>query len=294
MPELPEVETIRRGLSSFVIGKVITSIDYNWPKSFPNRKDQVDKFLIGSKIAAVKRRAKVLIINLSSGYSLLIHLKMTGQLVYRSDGFNFGAGHPSDSLVGLLPDSSTRVVFKFNDGSTLFFNDQRKFGWIKLLNQKELDEVLSAYGPEPLEKSFNKKALKSRLAKRPNTAIKTALLDQKVIAGIGNIYADESLWEAKIHPLTIVKSLSDQKISLLTQAIKNVLNLSIEHGGSTDRNYVDARGNKGSYLKSANVFRKEGQFCLRCGHEIKKIRVAGRGSHYCPYCQRLKTAKISK
>lgn len=200
MPELPEVETIRRGLGDLVVGKVITSIDYNWPKSFPNKKGQVDKHLVGSEIVGVKRRAKVLIINLSSGHSLLIHLKMTGQLVYRSDGFNFGAGHPSDSLVGLLPDSSTRVVFKFNDGSTLFFNDQRKFGWVKLINQKELDEALSAYGPEPLEKSFNKKVLKSRLLKRPNTAIKVALLDQKVIAGIGNIYADESLWKLKYTP----------------------------------------------------------------------------------------------
>jgi formamidopyrimidine-DNA glycosylase len=257
--------------------------------------DQVDKFVIGSEFLDVKRRAKVLIIDLSSGYRLLVHLKMTGQLVYKSNGISFGAGHPSDSLVGSLPDSSTRVVFKFNDGSKLFFNDQRKFGWVKLINQKDLADILSVYGPEPLEESFNKKVLKTALSKRPNAAIKTALLDQTVIAGIGNIYADESLWKAKIHPLTIVNVLSDQKIGLLAQAIKDILSLSIEHGGSTDRNYVDAKGQKGSYLKFANVFRKQGQSCPRCGHEIKKIRVAGRGTHYCPNCQRPKEpAKITK
>jgi formamidopyrimidine-DNA glycosylase len=287
MPELPEVEIVRRGLSNLVVGKVIKSVDFDWPKSFPNKMDQVDEFVIGSMVMDVKRRAKVLIIDLSSGYSLLIHLKMTGQLVYRSNSLSFGAGHPTDSLVGSLPDSSTRVVFKFDDDSTLFFNDQRKFGWVKLINQKDLGGILSIYGPEPLEKPFNKEVLKAALSKRPNTAIKAALLDQKVIAGIGNIYADECLWEAKIHPLTAARLLSDQKIGLLAQVIKDVLSLAIKHGGSTDRNYVDALGQKGSYLKFANVFRKQGQSCPRCGHEIKKIRVAGRGTHYCPYCQRL-------
>lgn len=289
MPELPEVETVKNGLRRFILGKTIKSVSYDWPKSFPNDKSSTDNFLVSSKIISIDRRGKVIIMNLDSDYSLVIHLKMTGQLVYKDGKQRFGAGHPNKSLVGKLPDKSTRVVIEFIDGSTLYFNDQRKFGWVRLMPTLEVPNIdfFKKIGPEPLEDSFTDKVFFERLARRPNSTIKAALLDQTVLAGVGNIYADESLWGAKIHPATRVNKISKQKAKLLHQAIKDVLKLSIEKGGSTDRNYVDAEGKKGSYLKFANVFRKEGLPCPRDGTTIIKIKVAGRGTHICPKEQRL-------
>lgn len=289
MPELPEVETVRSGLARLLPGLVIASVDFDWPKSFPNAASDVSAFLVGASVALVKRRAKVLLVELSSKYSLVIHLKMTGQLVFRGEQ-NFGAGHPNDSLVGRLPDKSTRVIFEFTNGAKLFFNDQRKFGWVKLMPTAEVVNLdfFKKVGPEPLAADFTWQNLRDRLTKRPNTSIKAAILDQTVIAGIGNIYADESLWAARIYPATLVKNLSASKIKLLHAAIREVLELSIASGGSTDRNYVDAEGNKGSYLKFAKVFRRQGQPCPRHPDTlIRKIRVAGRGTHICPKCQRL-------
>lgn len=291
MPELPEVETVKIGLSRFVVNKTVKLIEYDWSKSFPNDKESTDHFLLRSKILSVNRRGKVIIINLDSHFSLLIHLKMTGQLVYKDDRKRFGAGHPNDSLIGRLPDKSTRVVITFKDNSKLFFNDQRKFGWVKLIPTVDIlnTDFFKNLGPEPLEETFTWKTLKKRLEKRSNSSIKAALLDQTVVAGIGNIYADESLWGAKIHPASLVNKISTQKIKLLYKTIRSVLSLSIKFGGSTDKNYVDVLGNKGSYLKFANVFRRDGQSCPRCGTTIIKLRVAGRGTHICPKEQRLAT-----
>ncbi|CAN5611901.1 hypothetical protein BH23PAT1_BH23PAT1_0550 [soil metagenome] len=371
MPELPEVETIRIGLSRLLPGKVITSVWRDWEKSFPNAEADVNEFLIGARVTGVRRRAKVLIIDLGSAYSLVIHLKMTGQLVYiskpelsvvsnslsvktengkkvtdnnlSSEDERFAAGHPSDSLISKLPDKSTRVIFdleelgdrlsrvdgvqgkgeqrtevytKYGDGAALpvtsqhaksisrfpgtarkqanavrrpklFFNDQRKFGWIRLLPTPEVENIdfFKRVGPEPLSSEFTQAEFRSRLRRRANTNIKAALLDQTVIAGIGNIYADESLWEARIRPSLLVKNISDSKLNKLFTAIRKVLILSIEMGGSTDRNYVNAEGQKGSYLSFAKVFRRNGFPCQRCGTVIIKTRVAGRGTHICPKCQ---------
>ncbi len=289
MPELPEVETIRIGLNVLLPGRKIAAVEHDWDRSFPNARTDVEQFLEGAKVAEIKRRAKVLLIELDSKYSLLVHLKMTGQLVYISSKTRFGAGHPSDSLVGSLPDKSTRVTIIFTDGSKLFFNDQRKFGWMRLMPSAEIPSIdfFMKVGPEPLAADFTWQDLKQRLKRRPNASIKAALLDQTVIAGIGNIYADESLWGAKIHPAMFVRSLSDAKIKRLHKSIRDVLQLSIDKGGSSDRNYVDAEGKKGSYLNFASVFRREGQSCPRCGTVIVKTRVAGRGTHTCPNCQAL-------
>lgn len=288
MPELPEVETVKRGLAPLLVGKKILAIDYDWPKSFPNAPSDVEQFLIGSSVVAVKRRAKVLLISLSSKYSLIIHLRMTGQLVYRSnDNKNdFGAGHPNDSLVGDLPDKSTRVIIGFKEG-TLFFNDQRKFGYIRLVPTIEIPliDFFKKVGPEPLSATFTKAQFRQRLNRRANTAVKAALLDQSVIAGIGNIYADESLWGARIHPSTLVKNVSTLKMNVLFDEIRHVLTLAIEKGGSTDKNYVNHEGKRGNYLTFARVFRKERQPCPRCGTIIEKLRVAGRGTHICLKCQ---------
>jgi formamidopyrimidine-DNA glycosylase len=287
MPELPEVETIVRGLAGLLTGRIVVKVDFDWPKSFPNAEGDVEQFLIGAEVIKVSRRAKILLIELSSKYSLIIHLKMTGQLVFRSQDQDFGAGHPNKSLVGSLPDKSTRVILNFNDGSKLFFNDQRKFGWMRLMPTAEVVNLdfFRKVGPEPLAEDFNWKQFQERLLRRKNTNIKATLLDQTVIAGVGNIYADESLWGAKINPTTIVKNLSDDQIEDLYEELVFVLTLSIEKGGSTDKNYVDAEGKKGSYLSFARVFRRQGEPCSRCGHTIEKIRVAGRGTHICPFCQ---------
>ena len=288
MPELPEVETICVGLNRLLPGQAISDVSSDWAKSFPNSPSDIKRFLIGSKVLNVKRRAKVLLIELDSKYSLVIHLKMTGQLVYRGKSERFGAGHPSGSLVGELPDKSTRVTLSLDRGAKLFFNDQRKFGWMRLIPTNEVLNIdfMKKLGPEPLAASFNVKAFDERLKTRPNTSVKAALLDQSVIAGVGNIYADESLWGAKIHPNTQVKDLSAQKLSKLFAELQFVLKLSIKKGGSTDKNYVDAEGKRGSYLTFARVFRCEGQPCPRCGTVIIKTRVAGRGTHLCPNCQK--------
>ncbi len=301
MPELPEVETVRIGLNRLLPGKRVVGVWHDWPKSFPNALEDVENFLIGARMTEVKRRGKVLIIGLDTEYSLVIHLKMTGQLVYvgKADKLKapssklqaeerFGAGHPSSSLVASLPVKSTRVILDLGD-SKLFFNDQRKFGWMRLLPTVEVPNIdfFKKIGPEPLGADFTQKGFRERLAKRPNTNIKAALLDQTVVAGIGNIYADESLWGAKIHPATRAKDISSQKMNILFDEMRKVLELAIEKGGSTDRNYVDAEGKRGSYLSFAKVFRREKQPCPRCGTTIEKIRVAGRGTHICPHCQKV-------
>jgi formamidopyrimidine-DNA glycosylase len=290
MPELPEVETVRAGLSQLLPKHKITDVNYDWEKGFPNAKSDVKAFLIGSKIVDVKRRAKVLLIELDSNYSLVIHLKMTGQLVYVKDDSTarFGAGHPTESLVRQLPDKSTRVILHL-DGAKLFFNDQRKFGWMRLIPTPEVGNLdfFKKVGPEPLSDDFKAKDFIKCLRKRNKTSIKAALLDQTVIAGVGNIYADESLWGAKIHPATKVSEISDNKLQKLFEELQFVLRLAIEKGGSTDRNYINAEGKKGSYLSFARVFRQEDKPCPRCGTTIEKTRVAGRGTHFCPHCQKL-------
>jgi|TARA_B100001245_G_scaffold226960_1_gene202902 formamidopyrimidine-DNA glycosylase len=290
MPELPEVETVRRGLHELIIGRIIKAVSADTAKSFPNADTDVRAFLVGATVTEVRRRAKVLLVELSTSYTLVIHLKMTGQLVFRGADVAFGAGHPNDSLIGLLPDRSTRVTFTFADGSHLYFNDQRKFGWVKLLPTLEVPNIdfMRRVGPEPLEADFTAKQFTERFTRKARSPIKAALLDQTVIAGVGNIYADESLWGAKIHPLTKVADLSTAKLTTLYKELRAVMNVAIEKGGSTDRNYVNAEGKKGSYIDFARVFRREGQPCPRCGTEIVKTRAAGRGTHTCPRCQVLK------
>ncbi|MDZ7744399.1 MAG: DNA-formamidopyrimidine glycosylase family protein [Candidatus Saccharibacteria bacterium] len=348
MPELPEVETVRRGLSELIVGKRVAAVWHDWAKSFPNAESDVEQFLIGACVTAVKRRAKVLLIELDSQYSLVCHLKMTGQMVYvkrqassvKRQEERFGAGHPNSSLVDRLPDKSTRVILCLQGrddalesnvrklrsteevvhdvrrlstgavdtavgqehwqdfwlgqkaqqcGAHLFFNDQRKFGWVKLIPTIEVPNIdfMKKVGPEPLETSFTADQFIERLQRRKNTNIKAAILDQTVLAGVGNIYADESLWGAKINPKTLVKNVPAAKLNTLFQELRYVLELAIEKGGSTDKDYVSAEGKRGSYLSFARVFRREGQQCPRHpGIFIQKIRVAGRGTHICTKCQK--------
>ncbi len=227
-------------------------------------------------------------IDLSTHYTLVVHLKMTGQLVYRGET-SFGAGHPTDSLIGVLPDRSTRVTLEFTDASKLFFNDQRKFGWMRLIPTDEIFQLpfMQKVGPEPLLADFTAEQFAARFARRAKTSLKAALLDQTVVAGVGNIYADESLWGAKLHPQRLVGGLTTAEFEALYIALRLVMNLAITKGGSTDKNYVNAEGKRGSYMDFARVFRREGLECPRCGNEVIKLRVAGRGTHICPHCQRL-------
>lgn len=287
MPELPEVETVKRGLAKLIISKKVKSVTSDNPKSFPNPPHDVSQFLVGASITAVRRRAKVLLIDLSTKYTLVIHLKMTGQLVFVGDE-RFGAGHPNDSLVNGLPDKSTRVVFEFSDGSHLFFNDQRKFGWVKLIPSEEVANLpfMQKVGPEPLEDNFTAELFYTRLQRRKNTTIKAAILDQTVLAGVGNIYADEGLWGACIHPSTRVKDVPRAAIDNLWRELREVMSLAIEKGGSSNHTYINAEGKKGSYMDFARVFRRDGEMCLRHPDvEIIKLKVAGRGTHICPVCQ---------
>ena len=288
MPELPEVETVRRGLESLIIGKVIRQTIHDTPKSFPNSPADVEAFMHRASIIAVRRRAKVLLIDLSTDYTLVIHLKMTGQLVYVGET-RFGAGHPNDSLVNQLPDKSTRVTIMFDDNSQLFFNDQRKFGWMKLIPTVEVPNIdfMKKVGPEPLEADFTMKQFAERFTRRANTSIKAALLDQSVVAGIGNIYADESLWGAKIHPKRLVKTITKAEFDTLYTELRMVMNLAIEKGGSSNHTYVNAEGKRGSYMDFARVFRREGLECPRCHATLIKFKAAGRGTHICPHCQLL-------
>lgn len=287
MPELPEVETVRRGLRKYVLERTIASVSHDWPKGFPNAPSDIEQFMKNARFTSIHRRGKVLIFELSSGYDLIVHLKMTGQLVYVGSRERFGAGHPNDSLVGGLPDASTRVQIKFDDGGLLFFNDQRKFGWMKLLprGQYEVLDFFTQLGPEPLAADCTPEVFAQRFARVRTRNIKAALLDQSIIAGVGNIYADESLWAARIHPMTPVASLTHQQLMTLLFELQKILRLAIKKGGSTDKNYVNAEGKRGSYLDFAAVFRREGQPCPTCGTTIQKLRVAGRGTHVCPQCQ---------
>ena len=287
MPELPEVETVRRGLHRLIIGRTISKVTHDIGKSFPNSEADVLQFVVGANVTDVRRRAKVLLVDLSTEYTLVIHLKMTGQLVFVG-AERFGAGHPTDSLVGELPDRSTRVTIDFKDGTRLYFNDQRKFGWVKLYPTVEVPNInfMQKVGPEPLEDHFTAQTLYDRLQRRKNTTIKAAILDQTVLAGVGNIYADEGLWGACIHPATRVKDVSRDQVNDLWREIREVMTLAIEKGGSSNHTYINAEGKKGSYMDFARAFRREGLGCPRHPETmIEKIKVAGRGTHICPICQ---------
>ncbi len=288
MPELPEVETIRRGLAGELTGSIFSGVEIINESSMPESSSLGTELLLDQEIVGLRRRGKVLIIDVGKNYSLLIHLKMTGQLILeRPDGGREGGGHPTKAMVSALPDKSTRVVFDFSDGKRLFFNDQRKFGWIKLKDRGEVeqDSLLMRMGEEPLEAGFIEEVLRKKLRGR-KAPIKALLLDQTTVAGLGNIYVDESLHLAKIHPETKAIDLNDEQIAKLHSSIVNIIRTAVRLEGTTLRNYLNHRGEKGGYFEHARVFDRTGLPCPECGEEIEKIRVAGRGTHICVNCQR--------
>lgn len=277
MPELPEVETIRRGLSQFIVKKRLEKTTILCEKSFIGKPTE-------GTVKAIRRFGKALVIDLDNGKSLIIHLRMTGQLIY--DGKErYAAGHPSDNFTDNLPNKQTRVILHFNSGP-LFFNDQRKFGFVKVVPTLEVeqDAFIKKLAPEPWNMTATD--FYERLQKHKNSLIKATILDQTIICGLGNIYADEALFAAKIHPERRSGTLNLKETELLLKSACEVMDKSIASGGSTMATYVKADGTKGDYLeKFAQVFHREGKACPCCGAEIIKIRVAGRGTHICPHCQ---------
>ncbi len=283
MPELPEVETIKLVLQRKIIGLTIKKIQILSAKSFIGNPNLAE----GHKVLKIERFAKILGIELDSGQArmtLLIHLKMTGQLIYE-DNSRFVGGHPTEDMMGKMPNSHTRVIFSFSDGSHLYFNDQRRFGWVKVTQGVILNEVKDL-GPEPLEKDFTWQILKNNLLKHKSMPVKVALMDQSVVSGVGNIYSNEACFNAKIDPRTKVSNLSDLQFKSLYQGVQKALKEGIAHGGSTRAHFRDPEGHKGYFLDYAFVYGLDKHPCKVCGTEIKKVSLGGRGTYYCPQCQK--------
>jgi formamidopyrimidine-DNA glycosylase len=273
MPELPEVETIRRDLLPVLTGRVFT---HAWVSPDAPRLVQAPspadftRLLTGRRIEDISRRGKFLAFHLSGGLYLVVHLRMTGALLHRA----------SDAP----PDRYVRAVLSLDDGSALRFSDLRKFGALWLV--PDLSTVLGRLGPEPLESGLTPSLLRELTARR-RAPIKSVLLDQRALAGLGNIYADEALFAAGLHPQRPAASLSDAEVERLHEAIGRVLTAALADRGASFSDYVDASGHEGRHQFRVQVFRRTGQPCYVCGREIARVKVAGRSSHFCPQCQPL-------
>lgn len=280
MPELPEVETIRRQLDHDLTGYTIIKVKTDWEKSFRPSFEMVKKAVVGKKINSVGRQAKLIIFNLSDDHKLLFHLKLTGRMLVRK---------PEDPA-----DEYTRSVFTLErqgfarrglaNTLELRFSDSRKFGYVKLVNdQKEMEVLLKGYGPEP----FKDLKLKNftEILKSSSRPIKTILLDQAKISGIGNIYANDALWLSKINPKTPAKKLNSKQVMSLYKSVLIVLKRGLKYGGASDQWYVQAHGEKGKYQEHFLVYGQKEKKCQRCGAIINRIRMGGRGTFICPKCQ---------
>lgn len=274
MPELPEVETVRRGLEKLILGKKISNIDIRYPKMIKTDLDEFQKEMPGQVIQTMGRRGKYLLFYLSDKV-LISHLRMEGKYFYYPDQ---------------VPERKhAHILIHFEDGATLVYEDVRKFGTMELLAPKLLEAyfVTKKLGPEPTEQDFDLARLKLAL-KKSKKPIKSHLLDQTLVAGLGNIYVDEVLWRAKIHPFRSSNSLSSQEARKVHDETIKVLGQAVEKGGSTIRTYTNAFGEDGTMQEFHQVYDKAGQACSRCGAIIEKIQLGGRGTHFCPKCQRRK------
>lgn len=290
MPELPEVETLRRELSKTLIGLKIKNCQVFWPKVIrPLSLAKFTEQIKNKKIVEVRRRAKMLFLNLEENRALAIHLKMTGQLIFKYPRTNLRqivGGHPDNQIAEKQPSKYTRLIFEFTDKSKLYFNDLRKFGWIKLVTDKEMSTLTEGVGPEPLSPVFTPQVLIEIFKKYSSRTVKQILLDQKLIAGLGNIYADESCFLSKLKPQRKAQTLKPAQIKNLRDNIIKVLKLSIQKKGTFSRNYRRSDGTRGGFVPHLQVYGREGQPCKVCGQPIQKIRHAGRGTHFCQYCQK--------
>ncbi|HIZ54188.1 MAG TPA: DNA-formamidopyrimidine glycosylase [Candidatus Enterococcus avicola] len=275
MPELPEVETVRKGLQQLVLGKTIAKVEVFWPRIIEMPEVPIfQEYLIGQTIEAMSRRGKFLIFKLSQ-FDLVSHLRMEGK-------YEFFA---RDQEVVIT--KHTHVIFHFTDGSQLQYRDVRKFGRMALVGKDQSSEYrgIKQLGPEPLSTDFKLEAFEKALALK-TMAIKPLLLNQKIVVGLGNIYVDEALWYAKIHPERPANSLTKEEIGLLYEGTIKVLGNAVEAGGTTIRSYVNALGEMGEFQVSLVVYDQTGKSCPRCQTPIEKIKVAQRGTHFCPTCQK--------
>jgi formamidopyrimidine-DNA glycosylase len=275
VPELPEVETVRARLEPVLTGRRFVRVEIADPRvTRPFEPEAVAAELEGETVAAVERRGKYLIVRFESGRSLLIHLRMTGSLRHATAGT-------------LADDPYRRVVVRLDDGSDVAYRDVRRFGTWLVVEPEELEPYLSArLGGEPLDRTFTSRRLAERLGAR-RASIKAALLDQRTLAGMGNIYADEALWRARIHPLRPAGDLTTDEIARVTRGVKEALRAGIARQGATLRDYSTPDGGRGRMQAEFKVYGRAGEPCDRCGTPIEKTRVAGRGTWYCPGCQRL-------
>jgi len=274
MPELPEVETIKRELTSALEGKVIESVKVFWPKTIaPLTAVVFNRRLKGQRIESIERRAKILFFNLSGGETLAVHLKLTGQLIFMPH-------YPQE------PSKHTRAILNFTDGTKLYFNDLRKFGWWRLLSPVHRKEIEARHGLEPLSPNFTFKNFTTQLQRYPNRRLKQTLLDQTLIAGLGNIYVDESCFAAEIRPTRHIQTLAVNELKKLFGSIKKVLRLAIKKGGTSAKDYVRSDGQPGKFAPYLKVYGRGGKLCKNCKTPIAKIKLAGRGTHFCSSCQK--------
>lgn len=278
IPELPEVETLRRSLLPYIPSPVVQSVEVLHPSVIqPSNEIEFKRNLIGKQITEAKRRGKYLVLVLSPTGSLVIHLRMTGQFFYRP---------PQERTQPKI--AHTHLIMNFVDGSAFHYADVRRFGRICYHDSEILDPGYCALGPEPFDSSFTVDYLKILGSRK--APIKSLLLQQNLIAGLGNIYADEALFRARIHPLRSANTLSEYEWGALHHSICSVIHEAVESRGSSLRDYLDANREKGSYQDQWSVYQQTGKPCIHCGTLIERVKVAGRSSHYCPSCQTLKTA----
>ncbi len=274
MPELPEVETIRRQLSRAIRGARIKNVVVRWGKKLEPGKKKFVETVQSRTIKKIERRGKLLRFYLSGGQQMFVHLKMTGGMFLQKKGTE--------------PTKHTHVVFELNGRYDLHWEDFRKFGFIKVLPDDKADEYVASwkFGPEPLARSFTSEKFSECLLRYPGAKIKPKLLDQKCIAGIGNIYAAEALWAAKINPETQIKQVPQAKIKKLYTAVRDVMQRAVKAGGTSADNYFDAYGEEGDFVPQLKVYGREGEPCRRCKTKLKKIKLGGRGTVLCPKCQK--------
>lgn len=286
MPELPEVETVKKGLAKTIIGKTIATFDCDTKKMMNRPLKFYQKTLPGLKIIDLGRRAKMIIIKLSDGWNILGHLKMTGQLVYHGPHKSVVGGHPIKEGFEHDPNRFTHATFTFRDKTHLYFNDVRKFGWLRLFTDVELIKQLDHdLGPEPLEPAFTIEVFREALKKRPNNRIKQFLMDNKNVVGIGNIYSDEICYYAKVRPDRRVKTLRESEIRLLFKGIKHILSEAIKYEGTSISDYVNAMGEAGAYTKKIKVYGRYDEKCFKCRGVVKRLKIGGRTSSFCQSCQ---------
>ena len=288
MPELPEVETIVRELRTAIVGRTFRDVDVRLVKIAHHPVAFLRSVLVGKKIRTVERRAKVIMMTCSNGYTIIIHLKMSGQMIWvPTKGKMRVGGHPIPGGIYDLPNKYSHVIFALT-GGTIYFNDQRQFGYVKVLSADERVTWLQqqGYGPEPLDRAFTLPVFTDILKRHSKKRLKPTLLDQTVIAGIGNIYADETCYLAKVRPQRRIATLTPVEIKALYRGLQHILRLSIAKKGTTADAYRTTTGDKGSMMPFLSVYSREGQRCKRCKGVIEKVTFVGRGTHFCPICQK--------